>query len=84
MSVQTLCRCSAALFFVLIASGCSTSSSSSIHRDTLVGNQCRGNQRACNYSGHYDPGEREYAEKEAARLNRAEAARLRRINLSGR
>lgn len=35
----------------------------------------RGN--ACLYSGHYDPGEREYAEQEARRLNQAEYERLR-------
>lgn len=75
MSVQTLCRCGAALFFVLLASGCSTSSSS--HRDSLLGNQCKWNPRSCDYSGPYDPGERAYAEKEAARLNRAETDRLR-------
>lgn len=81
MSVQTLCRCGAALFFVLLASGCSTSSG---HRDSLLGNQCKWNPRSCDYAGPYDPGEKAYAEKEAARLNEAETARLRRINLSGK
>lgn len=85
MSVQTLCRCGAALFLVLLASGCGTSSShGSSHRDTLLGNQCKWNPRSCDYSGPYDPGERAYAEKEAARLNRAEAERLSHIHLSGK
>lgn len=83
MSIQTLCRCGAALFLAMLAAGCSSTSSGS-HRDTLLGNQCKWNPRSCDYSGPYDPGERAYAEKEAARLNEAETARLRHINLSGK
>ncbi|OWT66223.1 hypothetical protein CEY11_00285 [Candidimonas nitroreducens] len=84
MSVRILCRCGAALFFVLLASGCSSSGTSSARRDTLLGNQCKWSPRSCDYSGPYDPGERAYAEKEAARLNQAETERLRHINLSGK
>lgn len=32
---------------------------------------------SCMYNGHYDPGERDYAEQEAQRLNQAEYERLR-------
>lgn len=37
---------------------------------------CQWNPSACMYKGSYEPGEDVYAEQEAARLNRAEAARL--------
>lgn len=37
---------------------------------------CQWNPSACMYEGSYEPGEDVFAEREAARLNRAEAARL--------
>lgn len=37
---------------------------------------CQWNPASCMYKGSYEPGEDVYAEQEAARLNRAEAARL--------
>ncbi|OZI74031.1 hypothetical protein [Bordetella genomosp. 12] len=40
--------------------------------------ECRWNRSKCLYDGQYEPGERDYAEQEARRLNLAEAARLRR------
>ncbi|SAI37727.1 Uncharacterised protein [Bordetella ansorpii] len=39
---------------------------------------CRKNRRSCIFKGSYEPGEAHYAEKEAQRLNKAEAERLRR------
>lgn len=39
--------------------------------------QCEQNPRSCIYRGRYEAGEREYAELEAARLNRASLERLR-------
>lgn len=39
--------------------------------------QCAENPRSCLYKGRYEPGERDYAEREAARLNRASLERLR-------
>jgi len=76
MSVRMLSRCGAVLLLVFLASGCS----SSRHRDPVLGNQCKWNPRSCDYSGPYDPGEREYAEKEAKRLNEAETNRLRHLS----
>lgn len=49
-------------------------SSSSVRAD----NPCRLNQASCDYKGHYEAGEREYAEQEARRLNLAEVRRLQR------
>lgn len=74
----------ATIFIALAAvlSGCSgvrhaSSSSSSAGAPFTVNPSC-GRGSACMYNGHYDPGEREYAEKEAQRLNQAEYERLRR------
>lgn len=39
-------------------------------------NECERNRSRCIYEGSYEPGERDYAEDEAARLNRASSARL--------
>ncbi|AZY53598.1 hypothetical protein [Bordetella avium] len=39
--------------------------------------ECRINRNACLYNGAYEPGERDYAEQEAKRLNAAELNRLR-------
>lgn len=62
-----------------IVSGCSSaprhSSSSSSGAPFSVDSSCRGGS-SCMYNGHYDPGEREYAEQEAQRLNEAEYQRL--------
>lgn len=76
MSLRALGRCGMALFFGLLAAGCSSGG----HRDSLLGNQCKWNPRSCDYSGPYDPGERAYAENEAARLNEAETQRLRHLS----
>jgi uncharacterized protein YceK len=85
MSVQTLNRCGVAPFFVALISGCS-----SVHSPASSGTsgrgvtsnpmeaQCRSNPRSCLYNGQYEPGERDYAEQEAKRLNQLESARLRR------
>lgn len=35
-------------------------------------NQCTWNRDSCMYEGQYEPGEEEYAEKEARRLNKAQ------------
>jgi hypothetical protein len=69
MVVRTLIRCGAVSLLVLIA-GCGTASD--------LANECRWNRSSCMYEGTYDPGERDYAEEEAARLNRAELRRIRR------
>lgn len=55
---------------VLLISGCSTLGLGSSDR----GGNCEADPSACAYG----PGEREFAEKEAARLNKESAAKLRR------
>lgn len=73
-----------ALATILIAlaaalSGCSGtrhSSSSSSGAPFAVDPSCS-RSSSCMYNGHYDPGERDYAEQEAQRLNEAEYERLR-------
>ncbi|TFL13963.1 hypothetical protein CSC67_07230 [Pusillimonas caeni] len=74
MSIQTLSRCGFVLFFVSLVSGCSLIGSDASDR----GGECRWNRSSCMYEGRYEPGERDYAEEEAARLNRASSVRLRR------
>lgn len=72
MAVLRLSRWIALLMAALVA-GCSVIGSGSDRND-----ECRGKRSSCMYEGKYDPDEREYAEEEAARLNKAEARRLRR------
>ena len=74
-ALATICIALAAL------SGCSgarhpSASSSSSGAPFAVDPGCRGGS-SCMYNGHYDPGERDYAEQEAQRLNQAEYERLR-------
>ncbi|MCD0501667.1 hypothetical protein LPZ50_01465 [Bordetella petrii] len=60
---------------VMMTSACSSGSSSS-----PVGrlfNECTWYRSGCMYEGSYEEGEREYAEEEAQRLNRAQLQRLR-------
>lgn len=77
MSIRALIRCGAALFFVGLVAGCSV-----IGSDTAVrSDECKSNRRACLYEGSYEPGERDYAEHEAARLNQAAIAKLRRNSI---
>ena len=76
MSIQSACRFGTVLLFTVLVSGCAwhhhpRSGSSAI------GNQCR-TQAGCNYNGQYEPGERDYAEQEARRLNQQQTQRLRR------
>jgi len=77
MTIQTLSRCGIAIFLAALASGCSwTGSKTSDHGDTH-GNQCKANPSSCMYEGHYEPGERGYAEQEAKQLNQAESEKMR-------
>jgi len=78
MSVQMLGRCGIVLFFAALAAGCSSggggSSSGTVSR---LFNQCTWSPSSCQYEGKYEPGEEEYAEEEARRLNQAQSAKLR-------
>ena len=68
-----------ALLATLI-SGCSmfSSSPSPQPRSSGLFNKCTWDPESCRYEGSYEPGEREYAEDEARRLNQASLDRLRR------
>jgi len=77
MSIQSLIRCGA-VWLLVLASGCSTIGLGDSDAGGDRKSECRWSRSSCMYEGAYDAGEREYAEEEAARLNRAEARRLRR------
>ncbi len=74
LSIRTPGRCGAALLFAVLVSGCS---SSSVPGFSALANECTWNRKACLYEGAYEPGERDYAEQEARRLNQAALGRLR-------
>src|SRR3546814_5179414 len=79
MSIRTLSRCGAALFFAALVSGCSVldfGSDSGPRAGTASSSDgdgaCRWNRSNCMHEGRYEPGERDYAEQEAKRLNQAQ------------
>ena len=77
MSARSWIRWGAVLCLGVFVSGCGTPrprSQGLLEMDS----PCRLNQASCNYNGQYEPGERDYAEQEAKRLNRAEVQRLQR------
>jgi len=78
MSIQTWGRCAIALWVVSMVAGCGFigggNDDAGVQRDSA----CRWNRSSCMYEGPYEPGERDYAEEEARRLNREQADRLRR------
>lgn len=72
MADYVLSRCGALVLLALMA-GCGTNSSA-----PPPAHECGRNPGGCLYEGAYEPNEREYAEKEAARLNRDALRKLRR------
>lgn len=74
MFIQTIGRYGAALFFIALVSGCSSVGV----RDSGRNSECTWSRSSCMYEGAYEPGERDYAEQEAKRLNQAASERLRR------
>lgn len=80
MSIQTLSRYGVALFLAALVSGCSLIGSSHSGRNNDLGrdNECKVSRSSCMYDGPYEPGERAYAEQEAARLNQAASEKLHR------
>lgn len=77
-------RGAAIVLSVAVLAGCAHGlhrSSSAGHapdrQDTRISSECR-LQSTCNYNGQYEPGERDFAEQEARRLNQAQVQRLRR------
>ncbi|MFQ1064860.1 hypothetical protein [Bordetella trematum] len=83
MSAKTLLRCTAVLFATVVMAGCSTKAADVVSSwfSSSPKNDCVSNRKACLYEGAYEPGERQYAEDEARRLNQAELARLRRASI---
>lgn len=69
MSIHTLSRCGVVLCLVALTAGCSTLSSRTTSR---LFNSCTWDREECLYEGSYEPGEEEYAEEEAGRLNKAQ------------
>ncbi|MFY3306862.1 hypothetical protein [Achromobacter ruhlandii] len=87
--IQLLSRGGPLLLLAALMSGCSSSSSpvnpwsspaapGSGPDSSRVSLECRVSRNSCLYNGKYEVGERDYAEEEAKRLNRAEMERLRR------
>jgi len=88
LSIQSAGRCGLVLLFATLVSGCSLfgpkasdiapkAQNSSVAASDR-GNDCKRNRRSCIHEGAYEPTERDYAELEAKRLNRAALDRLRR------
>jgi len=89
MSIRMLSRHVPTLLLIALLSGCSgssilpwsdssSSSGSAGSASSRVSLECRLSRSSCLYDGKYESGERQYAEDEAKRLNRAELERLRR------
>ncbi|WP_323028608.1 hypothetical protein [Castellaniella defragrans] len=75
MPGRVVIRCSIALLFAALVSGCFGGGPA---RQMERGGECQWNRSRCLYEGSYEPGERDYAEQEAKELNRAALERLRR------
>ncbi|MYZ46023.1 hypothetical protein EYW45_23840 [Achromobacter sp. KS-M25] len=73
MFVRTFVRSGAALLLLAFVSGCASGGSGA---SSLV-NKCKWNRSSCMYEGSYEPGEAQYAEEEAKRLNRASSIKFR-------
>ncbi len=71
MSIQSLRRLGLILCLAVFLSGCSGGG-----RSSVLGGECAWYRGGCSYEGSYDADERDYAEREAARLNRAQSSRL--------
>lgn len=77
MSSQTLRRSGLVLFFAALLTACGSSPLSRLESTAQNRvDECTGNRSRCLYEGKYDADERDYAEREAARLNRAQSLRL--------
>lgn len=84
MSICSVVRCVAVAALAVFVSGCFSGGSgqqwSSGPADSSMERRddCRWNRSSCIYEGSYETGERDYAEEEAKRLNRASLQRLNR------
>lgn len=74
--------CAGALGLAVLLSGCSVlglgESADPGPGARASESECRQNRSKCMYEGSYEPGERNYAEQEAKRLNKAALERFRR------
>ncbi|WP_447981153.1 hypothetical protein [Achromobacter kerstersii] len=75
MSIQMLIRCGAALSLIAMGSGCSM-----VGLGDSRSSECQWYRSSCMHEGSYEPGEDDYAEEEAKRLNKQSSDRLRRSN----
>ncbi|MNI73875.1 hypothetical protein D3C73_1299140 [compost metagenome] len=73
MSIQSLVRCGAAVALIAMGSGCSF-----VGLGDSRSSECQWYRSSCMHEGSYDPGEEDYAEEEAKRLNQESSDRLRR------
>lgn len=72
MPIQNLYRIASILVFAALVSGCFSTNRVSSNRVSECG--WWGN---CSYEGSYEAGEEAFAEREAARLNRAQSVKMR-------
>jgi len=86
-STQSVSRSGLALLLVILVSGCTLTGPEASYispktKDSGIAaldrNDCKRNRSRCIHEGAYEPTERNYAEQEAKRLNRAALDRLRR------
>ncbi|HLU02710.1 MAG TPA: hypothetical protein VKZ94_08095 [Advenella sp.] len=75
MSIETCSRCAIVLSLVVFIAGCGTADNKKPVAADLS-NDCKWHRSSCLYEGSYEPGERDYAEQEAKRLNLAQTIRL--------
>jgi hypothetical protein len=73
MPTRILSRLGAVLFLAAIASGCASRGSATVSRNP----QCAVAPGSCLYEGSYESDEKDYAEQEARRLNRAQLIKMR-------
>ncbi|HLU04695.1 MAG TPA: hypothetical protein VKZ94_18155 [Advenella sp.] len=71
MPINRLCRLSLMLCLASFIAGCSGGG-----RIGSLGGECAWYRSSCSYEGPYEADEKDYAEEEAARLNRAQSSRL--------
>ncbi|HCQ47550.1 MAG TPA: hypothetical protein DIW53_12540 [Achromobacter sp.] len=73
MSIQQLIRCGAAASLIAMGTG-----RSMVGLGDSRSSECQWYRSSCMHEGSYDPGEEDYAEEEAKRLNKQSSDRLRR------
>jgi len=78
MSIRFLSRCAMGLAATAVIAGCSSNDRLGSEA-AEVSLQCKLSPSSCLYKGAYEPGERAYAEQEAARLNEEQVERLRHL-----